>query len=338
MEPSVKGAEPLIRVENLRVYFKVRRSLFGGVGVVKAVDGVSFSIEEGGILTLVGESGCGKTTLGKAVAGLVKPTSGKILFRGRDVWRLSRNEFLEYRRSVQIVHQDPYAALNPTKTIFQTLSYPLLRWRIVRSRSELREKIRELLELVGLTPPEDFMYKYPHQLSGGQRQRVSIARAIAVRPKMLVADEPVSMVDVSLRVGILKLLARLREELGMSLLYITHDLATLRYIAKGGRIAVMYLGKIVEIAGVEELIEKPLHPYTQLLLAALPEPDPKVTRSKKLPKLRSIDIPSIANPPPGCRFNTRCPYYKAGLCDREPPPMIEVEKGHWVACWLYAKR
>ena len=339
MEPSVKGAEPLIRVENLRVYFKVRRSLFGGVGVVKAVDGVSFSIEEGGILTLVGESGCGKTTLGKAVAGLVKPTSGKILFRGRDVWRLSRNEFLEYRRSVQIVHQDPYAALNPTKTIFQTLSYPLLRWRIVRSRSELREKIRELLELVGLTPPEDFMYKYPHQLSGGQRQRVIIARAISVSPKLIVADEPITMIDVSMRIGILDLMLSLRERLGTAYLFITHDFGAARYFSAkgGGRIAVMYLGKIIEIGAAEDVIRNPLHPYTKALLEAVPVPDPEISKKKRMPKLRSLDIPSPLNPPSGCKFHTRCPY-AFDRCSRKEPPMVEVEKGHWVACWLYAKR
>ncbi|RLG85048.1 MAG: peptide ABC transporter ATP-binding protein [Thermoprotei archaeon] len=327
--------QPLVKVEHVAIEFRSGRFL--SRRRVRVLDDINVEIYEGETFGLVGESGSGKTTLGKTIVGLYRPAEGRVLYRGKDIWSMSKEEFREFRKQVQMIHQDPYASLNPVHTIFRILSKPLLKYKLA-TPDDVEEKVAQLLKRVGLTPPEDFMYKYPHQLSGGQRQRVSIARAIAVRPKMLVADEPVSMVDVSLRVGILKLLARLREELGMSLLYITHDLATLRYIAKGGRIAVMYLGKIVEIASVEELIEKPLHPYTQLLLAALPEPDPKVTRSKKLPKLRSIDIPSIANPPPGCRFNTRCPYYKAGLCDREPPPMIEVEKGHWVACWLYAKR
>ena len=329
----------LIEVKNLKVYFTVRPSIFSKKKIVKAVDGVDLSIGEGEILTLVGESGCGKTTLGKAIAGLVKPTSGKILFKGKDLTELSKREFLEYRRSVQIVHQDPYASLNPTKSVFQILSFPLVRWRIVKSRSELRDKVKELLELVGLTPPEEFINKYPHQLSGGQRQRVAIARAISVNPKVIVADEPITMIDVSLRLGILDLMLDLRKRLGTAYLFITHDFGAARYFSAkgGGKIAVMYLGKIIEMGPAEEVIFNPLHPYTQALLSAVPVPDPEISRKKKPLKLRSLDIPSPLNLPPRCKFHTRCPYYMS-RCAKEEPPLIEVKSQHYVACWLYIKR
>ena len=330
---------PLVEVRDLRVYFTVRRGLFGGRGVVRAVDGVSLAIPEGGIVTLVGESGCGKTTLGRAIAGLVKPTSGDILFRGKSIWRMSRSEFREYRRSVQIVHQDPYASLNPTKNVLQILSTPLLHWGIARSKAEAVEKVVELLEMVGLTPPEEFLRKYPHQLSGGQRQRVVIARAISVNPKLIVADEPITMIDVSLRLGILDLLLDLKRRLGTAYLFITHDFGAARYFtAKGGGvIAVMYLGKIVEMGPAEEVIRNPLHPYTQALLEAVPVPDPEISRRKRMPPLKSLDIPSPLNPPSGCKFHTRCPQAMP-RCSREEPPLVEAKPGHYVACWLYAKR
>ncbi len=331
---------PLIEVRDLRVYFPIRRGFLGPVHYVKAVDGVSVKIPEGGVLTLLGESGCGKTTLGKTIAGLYKPTAGEVLYKGKNVWSLPPREFMEYRRNVQIVHQDPYAALNPTKTVFQILSAPLRRWGIARTRSELIERVSKLLEVVGLTPPEDFLFKYPHQLSGGQRQRVVIARAISVNPKLIVADEPITMIDVSLRLGILDLMLELREKLGTAYLFITHDFGAARYFSAkgGGRIAVMYLGKIVEIGPAEEIIRNPMHPYTQTLISAVPVPDPEISRKKKPIQLRSLDIPSPVNPPSGCRFHDRCPFYIEGLCNREEPPLVEVRPGHEVACWRVIKR
>ncbi len=330
---------PIIEARDLKVYFPVRKGIFGKTLYVKAVDGVSFKIPRGGILTLIGESGCGKTTTGKAIVGLIKPTSGQILYHGKDVWRLPRREYLKYRRGVQIVHQDPYSALNPTKTIYQILAAPLRRWKITRSRSETIKKISELLEIVGLTPPTEFLRKYPHQLSGGQRQRVVIARAISVNPELIMADEPITMIDVSLRIGILDLLLDLRRRFGTAYLFITHDFGAARYFTAkgGGLIAVMYLGKIVEIGPAEDVIHHPLHPYTKVLLSAVPVPDPEISRKKKPIKLRSLDIPSPINPPPGCKFHTRCPY-AFDLCSRKEPELVEIRPNHYVACHLYTKK
>jgi oligopeptide/dipeptide ABC transporter ATP-binding protein len=301
---------------------------------IRVLDSIALDIYEGETLGVVGESGSGKTTLGKTAAGLIRPSTGKVIYKGTDVWSIKGDEWRIFRREVQMIHQDPYSSLNPAHTVRTILTRPIVKHRIARG-SDAEELAIKLLRRVGLTPPEDFLDKYPHQLSGGQRQRVAIARAISMKPRLIIADEPVSMIDVSLRAGILRLLAELREELRMSLLYITHDLATLRYIGAKGRTAVMYLGKLVELAPTEELIEKPLHPYTQLLLEALPEPDPRVTRSKRLKELKELDIPSIANPPPGCRFHTRCPLAIKGVCDMIVPEMKEVSRDHFVACHLY---
>lgn len=327
---------PLMEVRNLKVYYPVRKGMFGGVAYVKAVDGVSLVLDRGDIFTLVGESGCGKTTLGKTIVGLVKPTGGEILYKGKNILKLNKREYLEYRRNVQIIHQDPFSSLNPTKTVFQTLSFPLKRWGIARSRRDLIEKVSELLSLVGLKPPEDFLFKYPHQLSGGQRQRVVVARAISVNPELIMADEPITMIDVSLRIGILDLLLDLQKRFNTAYLFITHDFGAARYFAAkgGGLIAVMYLGKIVEVGPAEDVIHDPLHPYTKVLMSAVPVPDPELSRKKKLLKLKSLDIPSPMNPPPGCRFNTRCPFSKP-KCEKEEPPLVEVRKRHWAACWLY---
>ena len=329
---------PIIDVKDLKVYFSIRKGIFGKTLYVKAVDGVDLSIGEKEIITVVGESGCGKTTLGKTIAGLIKPTGGKILYKGKDLRKLSRMEYKEYRRSVQMIHQDPFSALNPTKTVYQILSSPLKRWGFARSRAELIKKVSELLEVVGLTPPSDFLFKYPHQLSGGQRQRVVVARAISVNPKVVVADEPITMIDVSLRIGLLDLLLDLRERLGTAYLFITHDFGAARYFAAkgGGSIAVMYLGKIVEQGPAEDVIHDSLHPYTKVLLSAVPVPDPELTRKKKTIKLKSLDIPSPINPPPGCKFHTRCPE-SMDICSKKEPKLVEVKPNHYVACWLYTR-
>ena len=329
---------PIIDVKDLKVYFSIRKGIFGKTLYVKAVDGVDLSICEKEIITVVGESGCGKTTLGKTIAGLIKPTGGKILYKGKDLRKLSRMEYKEYRRSVQMIHQDPFSALNPTKTVYQILSSPLKRWGFARSRAELIKKVSDLLELVGLTPPSDFLFKYPHQLSGGQRQRVVVARAISVNPKVVVADEPITMIDVSLRIGLLDLLLDLRERLGTAYLFITHDFGAARYFAAkgGGSIAVMYLGKIVEQGPAEDVIHDSLHPYTKVLLSAVPVPDPELTRKKKTIKLKSLDIPSPINPPPGCKFHTRCPE-SMDICSKKEPKLVEVKPNHYVACWLYTR-
>ncbi len=330
---------PLVKVENLKVYFPVRRGLIGKTLYVRAVDGVDLEIGRGQIVTLVGESGCGKTTLGKTIAGLIRPTAGRILFEGRDISDMTRQEYLHYRRNVQMIHQDPYASLNPTKTVFATLAAFLKRWGLARSRSELVDRASRLLEMVGLTPPEDFLWKYPHQLSGGQRQRVVVARAISLEPSMIVADEPITMIDVSLRIGILDLLLDLQKRLGSSYLFITHDFGAARYFTAkgGGLIAVMYLGNIVEIGPAEDVIHDPQHPYTKVLLSAVPVPDPELSRKKKPIRLKSLDIPSPINPPSGCKFHTRCPY-STEKCEKEAPPLVEVKPGHWAACWLHEKR
>lgn len=327
---------PIIDVRNLKVYFSIRKGIFGKTFYVKAVDGVDLSIREKEIITVVGESGCGKTTLGKTIAGLIKPTGGHILYMGKDLRNLSKMEYREYRRSVQMVHQDPFSALNPTKTVFQILSSPLKRWGFARSRTELIKRVSELLEVVGLTPPSDFLFKYPHQLSGGQRQRIVVARAISVNPKVVVADEPITMIDVSLRIGLLDLLLDLRDRLGTAYLFITHDFGAARYFAArgGGSIAVMYLGKIVEHGPAENVIQDPIHPYTKVLLSAVPVPDPELTRKKKTIKLKSLDIPSPINPPPGCKFHTRCPE-SMSICSKKEPKLVEVKPNHYVACWLY---
>ncbi len=292
-------------------------------GTVTAVDDVSLTVMPGDVLCLVGESGCGKTTTGKMVTGLVKPSAGRVLFEGRDIWTLPEKEFRTYRRAVQIVHQDPYASLNPIHTVYETLSAPLLHHRLVRGGAEAVKRILELLTIVELTPPDDYLEKYPHQLSGGQRQRVSVARALTLSPRLIVADEAVSMVDVSIRVSLLNMLLRLREELGVAFILITHDLAVAKHFAaRGGRIGVMYLGRIVEMEPARDLIHDPLHPYTQALLAAVPEADPDLTRNKEKIKLRSMDIPSLLHVPSGCSFHPRCPLSEDGLCDVERPELV----------------
>ena len=322
---------PLIEVRGLGRSFGSRRRR------IWAVDGVSFQVPKGEILCLVGESGCGKTTTGKLIAGLVRPTTGEILYEGQDIWGLDKQAFKRYRTGVQLIHQDPYASLNPMHTIHEIITAPLFRHNLVSSRAHAWQRCIELFSIVGLTPPEDLLRKHPHELSGGQRQRVSVARALTVNPSFIVADEAVSMVDVSIRVSLLTMLGRLRDEFGVTFLFITHDLALAKYFAWGGRIAVMYVGSMVEVADTPRLINDPIHPYTQALLAAVPEADPELTRSKKRIALRSQDIPSLLNLPAGCRFHPRCPRFVEGLCDVERPELLPTGDGREVACHLVSR-
>ncbi|MGI6239439.1 MAG: oligopeptide/dipeptide ABC transporter ATP-binding protein [Christensenellales bacterium] len=328
----VKKVAPLMTLDDVSVIFENNPGAFQQKKRVGAALNVSFDINPGEIIAVVGESGCGKTTIGKTITGIHKPTGGRVLYNGNDITTMARNsdEYRDYRLGVQIVHQDSYAALNPSRTIFQSLSAPILRHKLARNRLGTLAQLVDLFTLVGLTPAEDFLFKYPHQLSGGQRQRTLLARALSVKPKLIVADEPVSMVDVSLRISLLDLMSRMNEEMNVAFIYITHDLATARYIAKNGRIIVMYLGRVVETGDLNEVLEKPRHPYLQALLAAIPLPDPKISRANTELPLRSVDMPSNVNPPPGCRFHPRCPYWKE-ICAREEP-QLRAFSGGMIAC------
>lgn len=306
-------------------------------GRIRAVDDISLDIPQGEILCLVGESGSGKTTMARMAAGLLRPTSGIVRYDGRDLSALSKAEFKTYRRAVQIVHQDPYASLNPVHTIGETLRAPLLHHHVARGRRQADERAVELLERVDLKPAANFIGKHPHQLSGGQRQRVSIARALALNPRIIIADEAVSMVDVSIRVSLLNTMLRLRKELGVTFLFITHDLAVVKYFAWEGNVGVMYVGKLVEYGRTPQVIGAPLHPYTRALIAAIPEADPDLTREKEKLQLRSIDIPNLLNLPTGCVFHPRCPYFVPGLCDAAIPLLMDVREGRDVACHVVAR-
>ncbi|MGQ0548523.1 MAG: oligopeptide/dipeptide ABC transporter ATP-binding protein [Armatimonadota bacterium] len=314
---------------------RVSRAFASRGGIVRVVDEVSLEIDQGEVLCLVGESGSGKTTLGKMIAGLTPPSEGRIFFEGADIGVLRGDAWRAYRRAVQIVHQDPYASLNPTKTVFEILAAPL-RLHGVASAGEVRAQAAGLLGRVELAPPGAFLDKFPHQLSGGQRQRVSLARALSVEPRFLVADEPVSMIDVSLRVSLLNLLARLRSETGVGCLFITHDLAVARYIGAEGRTAVMYLGRLVELGPTAAVVERAQHPYTRALLAAVPEADPRITRAKARMRLRGDDTPDALGMPAGCAFHPRCPWFEPGLCDAVRPDLVPI--GSQVAACLVAAR
>ncbi|HEV2127900.1 MAG TPA: ABC transporter ATP-binding protein [Thermomicrobiales bacterium] len=318
--------EPIMQLEHLTRRFKTPK------GIIKAVDDVSFTLYPGDILCLVGESGSGKTTAARMAGGLLKPSEGRIIFEGKDIAEMSTEEFAEYRKQVQIIHQDPYASLNPVHTIGDTLRAPLLYHNVVKNRTEATRRAGALLELVDLRPVENFIDKFPHQLSGGQRQRVSIARAMVLNPRVIIADESVSMVDVSIRVSLLNTMLKLRNELGVTFLFITHDLAVVKYFAWEGRIGVMYVGKLIEYGRTPRLIGRPLQPYTRALAAAIPEADPDLTRSKSKLQLRSLDIPNLNDLPDGCVFHPRCPYWVQGLCDVEMPPLVDVGEGRLVAC------
>lgn len=317
---SDKKKAPLIELK------KVYRSFEKDGETIPVLQDINLRLNRSEVLCLVGESGCGKTTTGKIIAGLLNQSSGDVLVNGRARKSYQGREKSEMRRTMQIVHQDPFASLNPAHTIGDILSFPLKRHKMVNGRNELRRRIWELLDLVDLTPPGDIVNKYPHQLSGGQRQRVSIARALTVNPQLIVADEAVSMVDVSIRIGILKMIHHLREQFNLSIVFITHDLALAKYFAWEGRLAVMYMGRIVEIGRTPDVIENPAHPYTRALLSAVPEADPDVTRRKQPMKLRSDQIPSLTQMPSGCAFHPRCPFYQPNLCDKDVPQLESLQQ------------
>ncbi|HXF62978.1 MAG TPA: ABC transporter ATP-binding protein [Caldilineaceae bacterium] len=322
--------EPLLSVRDLHTWFELRRWGFGHAGFVRAVDGVSFDLHRGDAVAFVGESGCGKSTLMKTILGLYRPTKGRVIFEGKNLSDLSTQDIRWYRSQVGYVQQNPYGALPPFMTVQRILEEPLLIHR-VKHKAERERRIREVLEEVRLNPVEDFLSKFPHMLSGGQQQRVVIARAMILRPKLIVADEPVSMLDASVRVEILKLLQGLQRSHRLAVVYITHDLSTVRYFSE--RIFVMYAGKIVEKATMRDLLHHPLHPYTDALLKAIPDPDAQNAAAfKEVPR---GEPPSLLHPPLGCRFHPRCPHAKAGLCDVKEPPDFEPRPEHVVGCWLY---
>ena len=338
--PSVEGCylstDYLLETKDLTVRFRSRSAgIFGESVLFNAVESCDLGIRNGEVMSLVGESGCGKTTLGKAAIGLIKPSSGNVLYEHKDVWQMDGKDYSEFRRNAQIIHQDPYASLHPSKKVYAIVSAGIRYHKLIHDEAKIRDRVSELLGLVGLMPPEYFKNKYPHQLSGGQRQRVAIARAVSMNPKFIVADEIVTMIDVSLRIDILNLLLDLRKRLASSFLFITHDFGVARYFAAEGRTAVMYLGNIAEIATTDMLIKDPLHPYTKALLSAVPVPDPTLAKQRKMMELRRVDPPDPVHPPPGCKFSDRCPSFMPGKCDQRIPELLEAKPQHFVACYLY---
>ncbi|ONN26983.1 peptide ABC transporter ATPase [Thermosipho affectus] len=323
----------MIYVRNLVKHFPIKRTI-GEVltrvpqRFVKAVDGISFDIKRGETFGLVGESGSGKTTTGRLLLRLIEPTAGEIFFEGTDVTKLSKEELRKFRKNFQIIFQDPMAALNPYMKVGEAIKHGLEIHNIGNSRMERKKMVKQMLERVNLSPADDFYYRYPHELSGGQRQRIVIARALILRPKFVVADEAIAMLDVSVRSQLLQLLIDLKKEFNLTFLFITHDLATTKYICN--KIGVMYLGKLVEVGDFKDIYLEPLHPYTKALISAVPEPDPKKKKKKIIPQ---GEVPNPINPPKGCRFHPRCPF-AMDICRQKEPKLIEY-KGRKVACHLY---
>ncbi|MDL2229457.1 dipeptide ABC transporter ATP-binding protein [Treponema sp. OttesenSCG-928-L16] len=319
----------ILEVRDLHVHFPVMQGIIfkRKVNEVRAVDGVSFTVRNGETLGLVGESGCGKTTTGRAVLKLIDATAGSVCFDGRDITGLGKKEMRPLRRKMQMIFQDPYASLNPRQPVVDIIGDPIMEHKLA-SRPERQDRVRQLMEMVGLDPR--FMNRFPHEFSGGQRQRIGIARSLALEPRFIVCDEPIAALDVSIQAQVINLLQDLQEELGLSYLFIAHDLSVVRHISD--RVIVMYLGKIVEIAEKEELFSRPLHPYSQVLLSAVPVPDPVKERAHKRILLKG-EIPSPLNKPKGCPFSTRCSYVK-DICKREDPPLQSVSADHEAACHL----
>lgn len=320
----------LLEVKGLKMYFPITRGIIvqRHVGDIKAVDDISFQVRRGETLGLVGESGCGKSTTGRAILQLYRPTDGQVLFKEEDLTKLKGEVLRRKRREMQMIFQDPYASLNPRMTVGGIVSEPLEVHNIFATRKERQERVQELLRVVGLNPY--FVNRYPHEFSGGQRQRIGVARALAVNPEFIVCDEPISALDVSIQAQIINLLQDLQSEFGLTYLFIAHDLSVVRHISD--RIVVMYLGKLGELADQAELYANPLHPYTQALLGAVPIPDP-VIEEKRQRVILEGDVPSPANPPKGCNFSTRCPQVM-DICHQEDPEFKDLGDGHWVACHL----
>ncbi len=324
-----KNNENLIELKNFCKHFPQKKKMFAKEErILKAVDDVTLEIRKGETLGLVGESGCGKTTLGRSIIKLYEATSGDIIYNGENITNLSFHEMLSYRKKIQMVFQDPYASLNPRQTVSDIIGEPM-RIHKLYPESEIQGKVLEILELVGLN--SSHMSRYPHEFSGGQRQRIGIARALAVKPEFIVCDEPISALDVSIQAQIVNMLEELQEKLGLTYLFIAHDLSMVRHISN--RVGIMYLGKLMEISDSDSIYTKPLHPYTQALLSAIPVPDPDMSEKRQRIILEG-DIPTPINPPAGCRFKTRCRFVK-DICDTVNPELKEVEPGHKVACHLY---
>jgi len=328
---NIATGDALLQVRNLKMHFPINKGIIfqRQVGAVKAVDGLNFDLFKGETLGLVGESGCGKSTTGRAILQLYRPTAGEVLFEGKDLTTLRGEELRKTRRRMQMIFQDPYASLNPRMTVGSIVGEPLEVHGIGTGRKDRQERVQDLLKTVGLNPY--FVNRYPHEFSGGQRQRIGVARALAVNPSFIVADEPISALDVSIQAQVINLLEDLQSELGLTYLFIAHDLSVVRHISD--RIAVMYLGKIVELSEREELYENPMHPYTQALLSAVPIPDPTIEKERKRIILEG-DVPSPTNPPQGCNFCTRCPRVM-DICKEKEPEFKDYGNGHYTACFLY---